>query len=117
VRHELMLDIAGSRRFSHCRRALTPDATIVIVGGKMSARGLGPIPHTIATRIASIGRSQRVTFFLARIEQDDLLVLQELLASGKVKPVIDRRFELREVADALRYLGEGHARGKVVITV
>jgi NADPH:quinone reductase-like Zn-dependent oxidoreductase len=112
-----MLDIAGSRPFSHCTRTLTRDATIVIVGGKMSVRGLGPIPHTLATRIASIGRSQRVTLFLARIEKDDLRLLQELLASGNVKPVIDRRYELSRVADALRYLGEGHARGKVVLTV
>ena len=61
-------------------------------------------------------RSQTVTFFLAKIEQADLLVLQQLLESGKVKPVIDRRFELSELPDALRYLGEGHARGKIVVT-
>lgn len=64
----------------------------------------------------SIGRSQKVTFFVAKIEQDDLLVLQKLLEAGTVKPVIDRRYTLADAADALRYLGEGHARGKVVIT-
>ena len=117
VRHELMIDIAGSRPFSHCRRALTRDATLVVVGAKMSARGLGPIRHLIRKRLASVGRSQMVAFFVAKIEKDDLLVLQELLAAGKVRPVIDRRFELSRVADALRYLGEGHARGKVVLTV
>lgn len=117
VRHELMIDIAGSRPFSHCRRALTRDATLVVVGAKMSARGLGPIRHLIRKRLASVGRSQTVAFFVAKIEKDDLLVLQELLAAGKVRPVIDRRFELSRVADALRYLGEGHARGKVVLTV
>jgi NADPH:quinone reductase-like Zn-dependent oxidoreductase len=116
-RHDLMLDIAGSRPFSQLRRVLTPEATIVLVGARMTHRGLGPIPHLLATRLASVGRSQTVTFFVAKITKEDLAFLQELLKDGKVRPVIDRRYELSQVSDALRYLGEGHARGKVVITV
>jgi NADPH:quinone reductase-like Zn-dependent oxidoreductase len=117
-RHELMLDIAGSRPFRAFRRVLTPDATVVIVGAKFpSSRGLGPLSHMLGTRLAAVGRSQTVKLFIAKIEQEDLLVLQELLESGKVRSVIDRSYELREAADALRYLGEGHARGKVVLTV
>ena len=116
-RHDLMLDIAGSRPFRAFRRALTPDATVVIVGAKFpSSRGLGPLSHMLGTRLAAVGRSQTVKLFIAKIEQEDLLVLQELLESGKVRSVIDRSYELREAADALRYLGEGHARGKVVLT-
>ncbi len=116
-RHDLMLDIAGSRRFGEFRRVLTPEATVVIVGAKFpSNKGLGPLSHIIGTRLASVGRSQTVVFVIAKIEKDDLLVLQELLESGKVRSVIDRSYELREAADALRYLGEGHARGKVVLT-
>ena len=64
-----------------------------------------------------MGSGRKVIFFIAKFNKADMLVLQELLESGKVKPVIDRRYELSEIADALRYLGEGHARGKIVITV
>ena len=67
--------------------------------------------------MASLGRSQTVKFFVAKINAEDLGFLGELLEAGKVRSVIDRRFELSEAADALRYLGEGHARGKVIITV
>jgi NADPH:quinone reductase-like Zn-dependent oxidoreductase len=61
--------------------------------------------------------SNKMTSFLARIKQEDLTVMQGLLESGKVKPVIDRRYSLKDAAEALRYLGQGHARGKVVITM
>jgi NADPH:quinone reductase-like Zn-dependent oxidoreductase len=64
-----------------------------------------------------MGRSQTVTFFVAKIEKDDLAFMAELLAAGKVRSVIDRRYELGQVGEALRYLGTTHARGKVVITV
>jgi NADPH:quinone reductase-like Zn-dependent oxidoreductase len=116
-RHDLMLDIAGSRSFKEFRRTLTPEATVVVVGARMSNQGLGPLSHVIGTRVASLGRSQTVKFFIAKITKEDLVVLQELLEAGKVRSVIDRRYGLGETADALRYLGEGHARGKVVITV
>jgi NADPH:quinone reductase-like Zn-dependent oxidoreductase len=116
-RHDLMLDIAGSRSFREFRRVLTPKATVVLVGGPMTYRGLGPLPHLFATLLASKGRSQTARFFVAKITTEDLVVLKELLEAGKVTPVIDRRYELSQAADALRYLGEGHARGKVVITV
>ena len=115
-RHDLMLDIAGSRSFSEFRRVLTPEATVVVIGAPMTNRALGPLKHVIGTRLASVGRSQTVTFFVAKITKDDLVVLQELLQAGEVTPVIDRRYELSQVPDALRYLGEGHARGKVVIS-
>jgi len=116
-RHDLMLDIAGSRSFSEFRRALTPEATVVLVGGRMTYRGLGPLPHLLGTLLKSRGRSQTVKFFVAKITKEDLAVLQELLEAGKVRPVIDRKYQLSEAPEALRYLGEGHARGKVVITV
>jgi NADPH:quinone reductase-like Zn-dependent oxidoreductase len=115
--HDLMLDIAGSRPFLAFRRVLTPDATVVMVGGRMTYRGLGPLPHIAGTFLTSRGRSQTVKFFVAKINSEDLVFLKELLEAGKVKSVIDRRYELSQVPDALAYLGEGHARGKVVITV
>lgn len=116
-RHDVMLDIAGSRSFFAFRRVLTPDAIVVAVGAPMSNKGLGPLKHIVATRLAAIGRSQTLTFFIAKIEQEDLAFMGELLAAGKVRSVVDRRYELSRVPDALRYLGEGHARGKIVITM
>jgi len=115
-RHDLMLDIVGSRSFFRCRRVLTPEAIVVPIGGPMTYRGLGPLPHLAGTILKSKGRSQRVKFFVAKIEKEDLGLLAELLDAGTVKSVIDRRYELSQAPEALAYLGEGHARGKVVIT-
>jgi NADPH:quinone reductase-like Zn-dependent oxidoreductase len=116
-RYDLMLDIAGSRSWRECRRVLEPDATLVVVGAPKGTRLLGPLGHIVKVRVAAVRSSRRVVFFLARFNKPDLAFLGELLEAGKVRPVIDRRYELGEVADALRYLGEGHAHGKIVITV
>ena len=115
--YDVMLDIAGSRPFRAFRRVLKPKATVVAVGAPMSARGLGPLKHIVGTRLSALGRSQRVVNFVARITKEDLAVMSDLMKAGKVRSIIDRRFPLSEVPDALRYLGEGHARGKIVITV
>ena len=117
VKHDLLIDIAGSKPFSKLRRVLTPEAKVVIVGAKFPGRGLGPLGHVVRTRLSALGKSQTVKFFMARITKEDLAVMQELLDGGKVKSVIDKTYELSQVDDALRYLGEGHARGKVVITM
>jgi len=116
-RYDLLLDIAGSRSWSEYKRVLTPKAILVIVGAPKGTRLLGPLSHIIGLRLASVGSSRKVVFFIAKMNKADLEVLRELLESGKVTSVIDRRHELSEVADALRYLGEGHARGKIVLTV
>ncbi len=116
-RHDLMLDIAGSRSFLAFRRVLTPEATVVLVGGPMTYRGLGPLPHLGGTMLKSRGRSQTVKFFVAKINTADLVVMKELIEAGKVRSVIDRAYPLSKAAEALSYLGEGHARGKIVITV
>jgi NADPH:quinone reductase-like Zn-dependent oxidoreductase len=68
-------------------------------------------------RLAAWRGSQRAVFFVAKFKRPDLDALRELLESGQVKPVVEKRYELGEVADALRYLGEGHARGKLAINV
>jgi NADPH:quinone reductase-like Zn-dependent oxidoreductase len=116
-RYDVMLDIAGSRSFLEFRRVLTHEATVVIVGAPMSTKGLGPLKHIIGTKLVSIRRSQKFVNFLAKIEKDDLAFMSELLETGKVRSIIDRRYDLSEVPDALRYLGTTHARGKVVITM
>lgn len=116
-RYDLLLDVAGSRPWSACRRVLQPQGTMVIVGGPKRNRLLGPLSHVLKVRLASLRASQRVRFFIASLNREDLVALQELLEAGTVRPVVERSYPLSEAADALRYLGAGHAQGKVVITV
>jgi NADPH:quinone reductase-like Zn-dependent oxidoreductase len=115
-RYDLLLDVAGSKSWSQCRRVLSPDATLVLVGGKLS-RMLGPIGHLVRVKLAALRGSQKAVFFIASLNRQDMDVLRELLESGQVQPVVERRYELGEVAEALRYMGEGHVRGKLVIDV
>jgi NADPH:quinone reductase-like Zn-dependent oxidoreductase len=117
LRHDLMLDIVGSRSFLAARRVLTPDATVVLVGGRMTYRGLGPLPHLLGSHLKSKGRSQTAVSFLAKVSPDDLAVLAELLDAGTIRPVLDRRYALEDAAEALAYFGQGHAKGKVVVTI
>jgi NADPH:quinone reductase-like Zn-dependent oxidoreductase len=116
-RYDLLLDVAGSRSWPECRRVLNHKATLVLVGGPKTNRWLGPLGHIASVRLASLRASQKVVFFVAKFNREDFVVLRELLEAGKVTPVIDRQHALSELPEALRYLGEGHARGKVVITV
>lgn len=116
-RYDLLLDVAGSRSWSEYERVLDPRATLVVVGAPKGTRLLGPLSHVVKLRLAAVRSSRKAVFFIAQFNKPDLEVLRELLEAGEVTPVIDRQYELSEIADALRYLGEGHARGKVVITV
>ena len=116
-RYDLLLDVAGSRSWRACRRVLTPQATFVIIGGPKRSRLLGPLGHIAGVRLAALRSSRTVVFFIANLNRPDLEILGELLAAGKVTPVVDRRYELSKTADAFRYLGEGHARGKLVVTL
>jgi len=116
-RHNLILDIAGNRSWSDCRRVLTDNGTLVFVGGPKTNRLIGPLGHCLKVLIASLPGSRDVKLFLAQVTREDLTSLGELLGAGKMKPVIERRYELADAAAALRYLGEGHAQGKLVITV
>jgi NADPH:quinone reductase-like Zn-dependent oxidoreductase len=116
-RYDLMLDVAGSRSWSECRRVLEPHATVILVGGPKTNRLLGPLGHVVKVRLAAVRSSRKVVFFIAKLNKPDLEVLRELLETEKVAPVIDRRYELSDIADAFRYMGEGHCRAKVVITL
>ena len=116
-RYDLMLDVAGSRPWRECKRVLSPGATVVAAGGPKTNRWIGPLSHFAGMRVASMRGSQKAVPFISKLSRDDLLVLQGLLEDGSVTPAIDRRYALSEAAEALRYLGEGHAQGKVVITV
>jgi NADPH:quinone reductase-like Zn-dependent oxidoreductase len=118
-RFDLLLDIAGGRRWSELARVLEPKATVVQVGGPKPNRFTGlSLRSLVATRVAAAFGSRDVTMFLAKTNRDDLSFLSELLEAGKLRSLIDRRYDgLERVPDALAYLGEGHARGKVVVTV
>jgi NADPH:quinone reductase-like Zn-dependent oxidoreductase len=96
---------------------MTRRGTFVAVGVRPGGRWIGPLPRLLNVLVSSWFVSQNVVFFVASIKPDDLIVLKELIEANKVTPVIDRGYTLSEVPEAIRYLKEGHARGKVVITV
>ena len=116
-RYNLLLDIAGNRTWKELTRVLADGATLVLVGGPKTNRWIGPMGHLANLKLHSLGRSRRVAPFLAKLNKDDLESLGKLLEDGSVTPVVERRYELGETADALSYLGEGHAQGKIVLTV
>jgi len=116
-RYDLILDIAGSRPWSAYKRVLDPEGTLVVVGGSKKNRLLGPLAHVIKIRLASVPGSRRATFFIAKITRPDLELIRDLIEEGMVTPVVERTYELNEIADAFSYLGKGHAHGKLVVTV
>jgi NADPH:quinone reductase-like Zn-dependent oxidoreductase len=116
-RHDLLLDVAGSRPWSACQRVLEPRATLVLVGAPKGSRLLGPLDHIAKVHLASLRAGQKVVFFISRSTPDDLETLRELLEAGTLTPVVERTYPLRDAAHAFRYLGQGHARGKLVVTV
>lgn len=115
-RYDVMLDLVGNRSLSECRRALTPRGTYVLVGVSDLGRWFG-LARQMKVLFLSPFVRQRMRVFIVRHNREDLLALKELVEAGKVTPVIDRRFELSEVPEALRYQGAGHAQGKIVIAV
>lgn len=115
-RYDVIVDNAGNHSVSEIRRAMNPGGICVAVGGKW----LGYVPlltEMIKAAVSSRFSDRKMRTLLAKRNPEDLATLGDLMESGKVKPVIDRRYRLSEVPDAMRYLEEGHARGKVVITV
>jgi NADPH:quinone reductase-like Zn-dependent oxidoreductase len=117
-RFDVVLDVSGTRSWRDYKRILAPEATHVIVGApRPGARLFGPLKHVLKLRLASIGSKRTVVFFIAKLNKPDLAYLGELLESGAIRPVIEKTYTLDETAEALRYLGQGHARGKLVITL
>jgi NADPH:quinone reductase-like Zn-dependent oxidoreductase len=116
-RYDLALDIAGTRPFSQLRRVLEPDATVVVIGGPRANRLLGPLGHVVGSRLAALRASQKVAFFIAKFGKEDMETLRSFLEDGRMTSVVDSVYPLDEIADALRHMGGGHPRGKIVVTV
>lgn len=120
-RYDLILDVPGNHSFSDVRRALTPEGTYVLIGhdlfGDSGRRWIGGIGQFLRQLVLSPFVSQRMAPRDSKEIKDPLGFLKELIKTGKISPVVDRTFPLSEVPEAIRYLEEGHAQGKVVITV
>jgi NADPH:quinone reductase-like Zn-dependent oxidoreductase len=114
-RYDLLVDIAGTRPFSHLRRVLEPEATVVVVGGPRANRLLGPLGHVIGSKLAALYRSQRAVFFIAKLDKPDLETLRDLLETGRLTSVVDHIYPLEQIAAALEHMGTGHPRGKIVV--
>src|SRR6058998_871925 len=118
-RYDMIYDLVGNHSFSERRQILTPNGICVLAG--IGGAGIRPesggrILGNFKTAFQSKFTSQKFVFYIAKLTKDDLNVLRDLMQSGKVAPVIDRTYKIRETQAAVRYLEEGHAHGKVVIT-
>lgn len=113
-RYDLIFQLAGTSSPSECRRALTPKGTLVLSSGDGRLSGIDRI---ITAMVSKPFVSQRLVTWVAALNNADLVTLAGFIEAGQVKPVIDRTYALGETAAAIRYLEEGHARGKVVIRV
>lgn len=113
-RYDVIVDNVGNRSLSACRRVLNPKGKLVMVGAKH-------IPillmRAIQGRVLSALVGQQLGFMAAKLTHEDLVLLSELVESGKIRPIIDRRYQLNDVAEAIQYLEEGHARGKIIVTM
>src|SRR5213080_692285 len=118
-RYDVILDNVPNHSLSECRRILTPNGKYVMIGGggPNDSRWVGPFGRVIKTMVLSPFTSQKMGMMMADANGKDLTILADMMQSGKLKPVIDRTYKLNEVPAAIAYLEEGHARGKVVITV
>ena len=115
-RYDLIFDLVANHSVLACRRVLNPQGRYIMAGA-LSGRLIGFLAFPIKALVLSRFVSQKFVVFIARSSKEDLTIMGELIATGKVTPVIDKRYRLSEVPEAIRYLEEGHARGKVVITL
>jgi NADPH:quinone reductase-like Zn-dependent oxidoreductase len=118
-RYDLILDNVGTQPLSGFRRVLNPNGILVMIGGGGPNDGglIGPLGRPVKALLLSPFISQKMGMLMAELNKKDLTILGDLMQSGKVTPVIDRTYPLSQIAEAIRYLEQGHARGKVVITV
>lgn len=117
---DLIVQTAGNYSLAQFRKVLSPKGTLVLAGdssGTKAVFGMGFIIGMLKTAVISLLSNQRIPAFLAQRSKADLIVLKKLIEDGKLTPVIDKRFLMAQIADAVRYSETGHARGKIVITM
>lgn len=114
-RYDVVIDIGGNRPFLECRRVMTPTGVLVVVGGPAGA--LAPATRLLGAAALSPFISQTLLPFISKNDADGLALLAQLAEQGKLTPVMDASYALRETAQAIRHVGEGRARGKVTINV
>ncbi|HNQ94126.1 MAG TPA: NAD(P)-dependent alcohol dehydrogenase [Anaerolineales bacterium] len=115
-KYDVLFNVNGGRSWSDYKRALKPNATFVLVGGPKTGV-IGPVSLLVKTKIAMLGASQKFVFFTAKFNRADMEVLKEFIESGKVKPFVEKSYPMTRIADAMTYLGNGHAKGKIVVTM
>jgi NADPH:quinone reductase-like Zn-dependent oxidoreductase len=116
-KYDLVFQLAGTRSPSECRRALTSKGTLVLISGESDGRWIGPVNRIIKALVLSPFVGQKMASFTVKPNKADLQFLKQLIEAGTLTPVIDRTYPLAEVSEAIRYLENGRARGKVVIRV
>ena len=116
-RYDVILDCVGNHSFSEYRRVLNPDGRFIGVGAQHDLSMFEVLVPVIKDLVVSVFSSQKAVMFIAKASQADLRLIGELIATGKVMPVIDKIYPLSEAADAVRHVEGGHARGKVLISV
>jgi NADPH:quinone reductase-like Zn-dependent oxidoreductase len=116
-RYDIVFDNAGNRSWAAMRRVLTPNGTVVLVGGPRRKRLLGPLGHVMRIKLAAVPGRRKAVFFVAKPNGEDLATLRDLIEARRLRPVIERRYELGAIAEAMRKLSDGHARAKIVVTV
>jgi NADPH:quinone reductase-like Zn-dependent oxidoreductase len=117
ARYDVLFDNAGNRSWAAMRRVLAPDGVVVLVGGPRGRRLLGPLGHVGRIVVAVKLTRRKAAFFIAKPNRADLAALRDLIEAGQVKPVVESSYELGQLSEALHRLDDGHARGKIAITV
>jgi len=116
-RYDLIIDCVGNHSVSACRRVLNRKGAYIQVGGPSGRWMIGFLARLITMLVLSRFASQELAMVQTKRSKEDLITIRGLMEAGKITPVIDRRYSLNEVSEAIRYLEAGHARGKVVITL
>jgi NADPH:quinone reductase-like Zn-dependent oxidoreductase len=115
--YDLIFECVGNKEFAECRNVLAPDGKFVMVGAPHDVSMVDIFTSLSKALVSSLFAKQKAITFVAKSNQADLTLLGELVATGKIRPVIDRRCALEETPEAVRYLEAGHARGKVIISL
>lgn len=116
-KYDVIFQLGGMHSPSHCRRALTPRGRLVLSSGDSDGKWIGPLDLILKAAALSPFVGQKLASLTVKCNRADLEELAQLIDNGRLKPVIDRTYALEEVAEAVRYVERGHARGKVLIRI